>query len=193
MWYRLIFDSNRYASVALWRKRAVDWAVRMDGRPRAAGWKPLKLDWDRSGALDAGDFSHLFAHLPIVSLRALDALEDLWSPHAERLPVELPPAPGEADPSPRALLHVTRVLDALDRDASELDTWGDLILHVHRYALRPEVLGDVPVFRIVNYAVSGVFVSEAFRARVVEAGLTGLLWEPLPGLEGALPAAAPGT
>jgi hypothetical protein len=136
--------------------------------PAGAAWVPLDAEWIEEGrerALPKGDFP-LLGTTPTFSRRAVDALLDVLVENGELLPVKV------ADEE-YVVYNVTRRIDALDEERSKLVRFSDGgIMRVERYAFHREKLNQAIIFRVPQLRVP-VFVTEAFVARVRDAGLTG--------------------
>lgn len=172
--YRYICDTDRYHRLLLPQDLSLDWPNSFDGGLIADGWEPPPLSIYQCGAL--GNFPYLAGNLPVVDAEAWRLLGPLLEDHVEALPI---PAPEPEWPDLFAL-NVTRIVDCLDEEASELSRFGELILGIGHYALDEERIADVPIFRIPGYHLTAVFVSPEFRRVVDDAGLKGLVWKPLP-------------
>lgn len=172
--YQYICDSDRYHRLVLPADLSLDWLNRFDGAPVADGWTPPPLDVYEGDAL--GHFPYLAGHLPVLDTEAWSKLSPLLQDHVEALPI---PAPRPDWPDLFAL-NVTRIIDCLDEEASDLSRFGELILGIGHYALHEERIGDCPIFRIPGYQLTAVYVSEEFRRLVEQAGLKGLVWKTLP-------------
>jgi hypothetical protein len=150
------------------------------GRPLPEPWVPVAVRPFTRHPDDEGkaltDFPPMGFSVPVFSERAVDALRDLLAPHGEFLPLA---------GLPYVAFNVGHVIDALDEDRSKftrIAAQGDqpgFIAQVTRFALRPEALGDVPIFRLASIPESEPFVTEAFRERARDAGLTGIRLEPV--------------
>jgi hypothetical protein len=142
------------------------------GEP-AAAWAPVTVvRADRlpgDGERPLADLAPVGLPVPVFSLRAAEALGDLLAPHGELLPLA---------GLPYAAFNVTTVLDALDEQRSKLIRHAGRVMQVSRFELRPERLG-APIFRLATIPRSDPFVTEAFRERVLAAGLTGVTTKPV--------------
>lgn len=156
-----------------------------DGTTRAASWQPVLVERYASDAIDGGNQPADMYCWPgcdaiVLRPRALIALRDILADGAEILPL------ATNDGVRLSLLNVTRVLNALDVERSEL--W--------RYPHNGEI-GDIPApafhepmvrgvhfFKLPRYTYE-VFVGEPFVKRVRAAGLQGLdfqlVWSPASG------------
>jgi hypothetical protein len=147
--------------------------VEINGEPRQADWKPLVMQIHREDergrkriVSDAPFHGH---HAFIFKPRAVAALGPLLRANGELLPVQ-------CEGEDLMIYNPTRVLDALDEDASELVRFkssGSVAL-IKRYAFRPDVIKDVDIFKIPNVRNSPTFVGQRFIDIWKSAGLVGL-------------------
>lgn len=120
----------------------------------------------------------------LISQRAADALRDVWDRHALLYPVALDDAP-----EPYYMVVVQTVIDALDRERSvgNLQKYGptpDLFASIDEWVFHEDQLGDAVLFRLPD-SKTAMYVTEAFRDRVVAAKLKGFclkrsFWEEKP-------------
>ena len=105
----------------------------------------------------------------LISQKAADALRDIWDRHAILYPVRLDDAPGEM----YYMVVVKTVLDCLDESASRVakDHKGR-IRTIYDWVFKDGCLDDSDLFRL-PYNEAIYYVSERFKARVIEAGLKG--------------------
>lgn len=152
--------------------------VEVNGVSRGASWSALPMRLvheDRGKRLIESDTPWLGAHALIFRAKAARALDTMLRQYGELLPVEC----NEAD---MAIYNVTRVIAALDEQASSVVRFADgRLMMIQRYAFRAEVVRDVDVFKIPNLRVSPTYVSHRFVEFWRSSGLTGLefkrLWE----------------
>ena len=109
----------------------------------------------------------------LISQKAADALRDIWERHAILYPVCLDDAPGEI----YYMVIVKTVLDCLDESASRVakDHKGR-IRSVYDWVFKDGCLDDSDLFHL-PYNKSAYYVSERFKARVIEAGLKGFVFK----------------
>lgn len=147
------------------------------GEPMAATWEPVKMRLLDEGKkkLKLGDFpGHPIA--PFFSQRAVDALGDVLEAAGELLPVQ-------CDGNTYYAYNVLNIVDAIDEDRSEKVLFSDgSIMRFTRYVFKPSALAKQFIFKIPLWKhASTIFVTDAFKGRVDEAGLCGfdlkLLWE----------------
>jgi len=73
------------------------------------------------------------------------------------------------------MYNPTRVIDALDEDASSVLRFsGGRIMRINRHVFRPEVVKGIDVFKIPNLRVSPTYVSQRFGDLWNSADLKGL-------------------
>jgi hypothetical protein len=117
-----------------------------------------------------GDFPWLRQHVPVLSEAAWRRLAPLIGASVEALPLASPDGPYYA-------INVLRVLDCLDRERSDIDHFpSGGISWVDRYALRPDCVGEHPIFKLSGLELKEVFVSEAFKRVVDDSDLTGFVF-----------------
>ena len=105
----------------------------------------------------------------LISQKAADALRDIWDRHAILYPVRLDDAPGVM----YYMVVVKTVLDCLDESASRVakDHKGR-IRTIYDWVFKDGCLDDSDLFHLPYNKIS-YYVSERFKARVIEAGLKG--------------------
>ena len=144
--------------------------LRFDGTPRAAAWTPVRVNrlrrWEDGTALMPGDFpaGSGFA----VSRAAKEHLGSCLEEAGELLPLEC--RNGEF-----WTLNVTRLLDALDEERSEVLRATDTgeILMIHRHSLIRERLGP-EIFKLSQTPRGSIYFTEAFVNRVRATPLKGI-------------------
>lgn len=128
----------------------------------------------RKGKLPKGDFPSLYGVHIAFSERAVDVLLPLIQSNVQVIPLH-------CEDEPLFLIHVTRFIDGLDLEHSDIQwiTKNKLISTVNRFVFHEERLQEVNLFR-VPILFSWTFDSDAFKEAVEEHDLKGLLWKPLP-------------
>ena len=109
----------------------------------------------------------------LISQKTADALRDIWDRHAILYPVRLDDAPGVM----YYMVIVKTVLDCLDESASRVvkDHKGR-IRTIYDWVFKDGCLDDSDLFRL-PYNEAIYYVSERFKARVIEAGLRGFVFK----------------
>jgi hypothetical protein len=167
-------DNDRYHEVAP-VDRSYEDLRELDGKRLADGWVaptvrlvPVKAE---------PDLAILGGHIPIVNVRARTALESLWTPVAEFLPLRV-----EGSPTTQLFaVNILAIVPALDSDRAEVERFpgSGRIMHVERFAFKEEVIGDLPLFRLIEMPFSDVFLSQSSREAIERHQLAGLKWKPL--------------
>jgi hypothetical protein len=133
------------------------------GESMAADWVSLAVDiLDRH--LEPSDFPAM-GSVPVLSGRAAEALRDVLERHGELLPLE---------GGDYFAYNVTKLPDALDEDASEVKyARSGRVIRIVRYELRRDALQGIEIFKLPQQPRSNCYVTDAFVARVDDAGLVG--------------------
>lgn len=142
---------------------------------------PLKEKWTGQDKFEfvprrkpKGDTPGLSSHIPVFSVKALDALADFLKPSGELLPII-------CDGERYFLFNATLVLDALDEPKCEIKRFKDGgIMRVISHHFIPDRLGGISVFKVPQQVLAHVFVTDPVVERVKEARLKGfefrLVW-----------------
>jgi len=151
-----------------------DWetaAAMVDGTPRATSWKPFGVHLvriDEGKKLQAADAPWFGGHALVLRERAVDAMGPMLTDSGELLPLTSVEAK-------LWMYNPTLAIDALDEGASTILRFDDgRIMYVQRFAFRPDVVRDVPVFKVANLRRGQVFFGPEFVERWRGAGLSGL-------------------
>ncbi|MDX8447992.1 imm11 family protein [Mesorhizobium captivum] len=140
----------------------------LDGAPLGR-WEPPVMQRVSEGAPVYSDFPWLGEHAPLLRKPAVDALQASLGPYGELVPLR-----GEKV----WLFNVTNMIDALDRERSEIVYFDDGdILAIERYAFHADKIGTAEVFKLPMRA-SPVFVNDVFVDRVRDAGLRMVSFRP---------------
>ena len=143
----------------------------LDGEPRAATWKPVKVRRvraDKRQAFNPSDFPWLGSHALVMRRTAVEALRDLLDAHGEVLPLA-------TEDGVALFAFNARVIDALDEAQSSLLKFPgtNRIMRIMKVAFIPTAVHGVDIFRLPPRA-SSTYVSDRFVDRVNAAGLRGL-------------------
>ncbi|WP_192244614.1 imm11 family protein [Mesorhizobium silamurunense] len=140
----------------------------LDGTPLGS-WEPPVMQRVSDGDPVYSDFPWLGEHVPLLRKPAVDALAASLAPYGELIPLR-----GEKV----WLFNVTNVIDALDRERSEIVYFDDGdILAIERYAFDADKIGTAEVFKLPMRA-SPVFVNDMFVGRVRTAVLRTVSFKP---------------
>lgn len=142
----------------------------MDGRV-VPDWEAPVMEIDRDERTYS-DFPWLGEHVPFLRKPAVEALGPILLKHGQLLPVR-----GEDV----WLFNATTVLDALDREHSQIVSFDDgTIAVIERHIFDEGRIGTAEVFKLPMRA-SPVYVTDHFVERVRSAGLRGVsfraLWD----------------
>jgi hypothetical protein len=143
----------------------------LDGRPRAAEWKPVRMELlqrDEGKRLRPSDMPWLGKHAPVLRERAVASLGPLLAPFGEFLPLD-------CDDADLVVFHTTTVLDALDFDRSTMRRRpsGNLAM-LGQVEFRREMVAGVHAFKIPQFLRGPVFVSQDVVAAAQAARLRGV-------------------
>lgn len=145
------------------------------GSPLAKDWTPIKVrrghpTSNKKKAKEA-DFPWYGggAHM-VLRRRAVDALRPFLDKYGELLPLE------DEDGVELFLFNCLKIVDALDRENSEITYFddGEKIMWIDKYSLRPNVVGNLEMFRLTQGGISNIYVSQVFVDAVKGAKLVGL-------------------
>jgi DNA-directed RNA polymerase subunit RPC12/RpoP len=143
-----------------------------DGTPLPEDFPPLRVE-PQEEAQPWSDLPGLASHIPVFGPRAVAALEDLLAGNGELLPLVCPTCP-----EPFRAFNVTRLVDALDVERSEVKRFrSGRIMRILRYHFHEERLEGLTLFKIREEPLKAAFVSRDFVRRVVEEGLLGFHFE----------------
>jgi hypothetical protein len=140
----------------------------LNDQPAGSAWKVLSAEWiedDLNAGKPKSDFPTL-GTTPVFSQRAVDELLDLLVENGELLPLAV-------EDGSYFVYNVTREVDALDEDRSELvrfSTGG--VMRIARYEFDPDQVEGLTIFKIPQSRAK-IFVTDAFVGRVRAARLTG--------------------
>lgn len=174
--YNLKADPDKYQSLMFSRQEDYVWYRRLIGEPVADQWINPQVNvlyHDSIGKLLLpSDFpSFGVSHIPVFSKRSVEALEDLLTANGELLPVDC--LDGEY-----FAYNVLNLISALDQDKSDIARFPTgRIMTVRKYAFYVNKLAEQIIFKIPEIALLSVFVTDHFKVKVEEAGLTGFCFK----------------
>jgi hypothetical protein len=144
----------------------------INGEKRGESWVPIRMriiNFDEGVVLRPSDSPWLGASYALIfRKKAIDALRPLLEVDGELLPLS---CPGHD----LWIYNTFRVLDALDEDAStvmRLKSGKPFMIQEHVF--RPEIVKNVPIFKISLLSPSPTYVNESFLERWRSSGLHGL-------------------
>lgn len=144
-----------------------------DGTSLQHVWQPMRVKLIREDGKD-GDFPSLVPYVPVFSARAKGALANIIASYGEFLPLT-------CVDSDLFAFNVTKILDALDEDASDVQRFSSSgrIMSIDRYEFRAEKLKQSVLFKIPQFRRSYVFVTDQFVERVQSSRLMGFTFQPV--------------
>lgn len=145
----------------------------LDGRSRAATWKPVaarRVRADERKGFIPSDFPWLSGHALVMRRSAVEALRDVLEANGELLPLS-------TDDGVELFVLNSQVIDALDEANSVLWRFpgSNRIMDIKRPAFVASKIERVDLFRVPHRAMP-TYVSERFVERVKAAGLRGLVF-----------------
>ncbi len=163
-------DVDKYENL-MWKEDFnLDEVQSFDGRKKTKDWNPIKVKrmYDREFSNTPG-FS---SHIPVFDATATNVLRDLLEGDAEILPLDCVEGDFFA-------INVTRVLDCIDYEKSSYKTFrdGKRIMRFINYVFKPDEVETHQIFKIPDERLRRPFVSDEFRNRVIECGLTGFVFK----------------
>ena len=168
-------DVARYDSFLLPKEFDPEYIRAFDGRTQMSNWKPVRVQRSyHDENLELSDYPNFC--FPICSEKAVYLLKPLIGSDVEFLPVEY--CEGKY-----CVINILTVINAVDRSKSAYRTFrdGKRIMAFMKYAFFPEVVANVPVFKITEERTRYPFVSDAFKRVVEDDCLTGfeftLVWD----------------
>lgn len=143
----------------------------INGTSRVESWRPIAMRIireDEGRRLVESDSPWLGSHALIFRPRAIQVLGPLLRQYGELLPLD-------CDGAELAMYNPTRVLDALNEEASDVMRFGGgRIMMIKRHVFRQDVIREIDIFKIPSLRVSPTFVSHRFVDLWRSTGLKGL-------------------
>lgn len=177
--YQLHEDFDRYEVLSYSNPqdstRIHDWFC---GKPIGKRWVPLRVEILRDKEhkdRPSSDFPGFGAGRPTFSDRAVEILRDFLEDNGEIFPLD-------CEDRNYYVFNVTRMVDALDEENSDVERFSSgRIMEVNRFAFYPDKVRDLSIFKIPQFPIGDVYVTDSFTNRVKSANLTGfafdLLWD----------------
>lgn len=141
-----------------------------DGRSKVENWEPISLKrmYDRPFSNTPG----LTSNIPIFDKKAVEVIKELIKEQAEILPVNY--NDGEF-----YIINVLGTVDCVNYDKSKYKTFRDgvRIMRFEKYEFIEEIVVGKHIFRLKDEPLKRPFVSDEFRNKIVESGLTGFIFD----------------
>ncbi len=165
---------NHYRTLVSAQEKILEQYRAFDGTPLARDVSPMQVEPIEQSGLPWSDFPGLTSHIPIFSPRAVTALHDLLVDNGQFVPLGC-----ALCPEPFQTFNVTRTVDALDVERSEVKRYrsSGRIMRVLRYRFHEGRLAGLTIFKIPEEPLKTVFVNRDFVRRVKDARLTGFRFQ----------------
>jgi hypothetical protein len=122
------------------------------GEPKAGSWKAYDVEWEHETGRPQPDFE-MIVDVPVFTRAAYETLSGVLEGRGETLPL------GTADV---VAFNVTRVVDALDEDRSEIKRFSSgRVMRIAHPVFDPAKVAGETIFRVTTYPRT-VFVTDAF-------------------------------
>src|SRR4030095_1391831 len=170
--YILKADPDSYQSLVMSFEEDHLWYRRLSGKPVAHEWPTPQVDIIYQNAkgkwLPSSDFpSFTISHIPVFSARAVAILGDVLTKNGELLPLNCIDGDYFA-------YNVLNLVSALDQEKSDIVRFPTgRIMTVRKYALNEDKLAGQMIFKIPEIVLLSVFVTDRFKNKIEDAGLTG--------------------
>lgn len=168
--WELRVDADKFYCLTLvndqeWNK----FANMFDGRKLEASWEPFDVRIiDEKKRKKMGDALYLSPNVPVLNLKALDAINDLIQSYVEILPLY-------SENGVLYALNVINIIDCIDYENAEFERYPDTgkIMWCKKYAFNKEALEGQHIFKTIDTPRSRALVSDEFRDRVQNKKLKG--------------------
>ena len=163
-------DVDKYENLMWKEKFDLEEVQSFDGREKSKDWNPIKVKrmYNREFSNTPG-FS---SHIPVFDNDAVNVLYDLLEGSAEVLPLD-------CEEGTFFAINVTKVIDCIDYEKSSYKTFrdGKRVMRFINYVFKPDRVKSQHMFKISDEPLKRPFVSDEFRNRVIESGLTGFVFK----------------
>lgn len=167
-----ILKSNfdRYNELYPATKLDLDTILSFDGRSKADNWVPIEMkkEYIKKNLILP---NYIPSELPIIDFEGKIVLQSLIGKNAEFLPLSY-------DERKCYILNVTNVIDCFDYSKGKFTPRDNGRVHfVKEYAFREEEIVDTDIFKLIDFPMTTIFVTDKFRNKVIENNLTGFCFE----------------
>ena len=145
-----------------------------DGRSKIGDWTPVAVkSMERN--LPFGDVTSLW-HMEVVSPKVIETIKDLTEGQAEYLTLL-------CIDYEYYLVNVVNVVDAIDYSKAKAKYFSNSnkVMRFEKIAFLEEKLKGNHIFKLVEHCHVTIYVSDEFRQRVIDSGITGakfdLIWD----------------
>ncbi len=179
--YILRANANHYQTLLPKADQVTPLYRKFNGEPLGDDAPTIPVEIRRRSALGQtvprGDFPQLTSHVPVFSEHALEALRPLLAGNGEFIPLNCANCK-----EPYVAFNVTRVVDALDLPNCEVKHFSSgRLMRVLAYAFHAEKVRGLTIFKLPQFPLGSVYVTDAFERAVREKDLKGfdfqLVWD----------------
>lgn len=175
MLFKLDGDVDKYGGF-FWEDKSQHMAL-ISSDPLGPSWKPPAIHSSRLPQrilkLGPPDFGEVSPGNYLMQPKVYEALKPLWKDAGETFEAE-------TTRGPYLLFHVTKEIDGLDCDQSEISYFDEEqtdVMMVNRYKFRDEVIQGNHLFRIPQSYMLESFVTQEVKDIVKAEGFTGFFFE----------------
>lgn len=119
------------------------------------------------------DFAYYVGGVPVFSLKTLKAIEELIADNVQLLDIVITNLDIEYK-----LVNITTVIDAVDYSRSiPIRTFKGRVREFEKLKFLEDMIKDKPIFRLPEFLSTRVYVSDAFREKILAAKLKGFDFE----------------
>jgi hypothetical protein len=164
--FELSTDANNFKNLVPVHKDSWDIINSTNLKRMSDNWTPIELEFIGKGK--KGDCPSLIPHLPVLSDRGINVLNELIEDSIEYLPFICPGKDKFWG------VNVLKAVDCIDYDNADVVRFqsSGRIMRFKKFAFKKDMLEGIKIFKTPDYP-SVVFVSENFVEKVKEAGLKG--------------------
>ena len=145
----------------------------LDGSPKLSSWKPLYISYRAGEEKPIPHFPSLSSSI-VCDMEAKLLIQDLIDDYVEFLPL----VSHTITEQQYHIINTTMILDCLDQEKSEvLRNESGTIRHIKKYVMKPNCIGDAPIFKLPEPMRERPYVSDTFKQIVEENNLTGLVFD----------------
>lgn len=168
--WHLDCDVDNYESFTWKGDINIDDIQSFDGRSKKDNWIPIAVE--KIGSKVLSNTPGLSSHIPIFDELAILTLKDLLNDSTEILPIKY----SEGN---YFIINIIDVINCIDYKKSEYKTFrdGKRIMRFIKYEFIENIVKDKHIFKIIDEPTRRPFVSDEFKRRVEESGLTGFKFE----------------
>lgn len=168
--YILKSNHDRYNELYPAVKLDLETRRSFDGRSKKVGWIPIEMkkEYTKKNLILP---NYIPSEFPVIDAAGKAALQNLIADNAEFLPLAF-------DEKECYVLNVTSVIDCFDYNKGKFTPRDNgRALFVKEYTFCEEEIGNADIFKLIDFPMSNIFVTDKFRNKVIENNLTGFYFE----------------